>query len=942
MEKVTDKEMEEIWGNIDDEEQSLDEMWGEQTEQTQASPTPRSINSFEKMDAIDAALGDKRLKNIPKEKFAEEFKKITEENKQKTALTDQYKGIPIANALITQLTDLGGWSDEAKGRIEQAGQAIGVKGAGGSFNEMEFQKPLLLEPNPQEKLLAAYKERKALSEQQKEQAFKDQPVASIIGMLAQGAALSNVPIIGQVGSAKKLKNMESALAMLNAAKGTKNAEAALAAAEKVASPGVLKNMWDLGRTGVASGAFYGLGSSKADLTKPDINEVKRALDDTLFGAEVSGLLGAAIPAAIPATKAIAYDLPKAGIKKIYEGLFKNRVNDVNAATRVFEEAYKGNKILEKIKPLNKELTETTKEITNKTQEILNKLGKGKKEIISKADESVGRVDLTNKIDNMIKEVENINAIDPIQIKAKNDYLDTLRNMRDGVRVVKNVKEEVVTQGKQQEKALEQISKKRELDILSDQDKQNIAEQKLLQREARSKAINPDKEFAEPQMYVDPQTGKQVMRADEMPDDLMSLVQSGEAKVASSGKMVGPVKPMTLLEDVIPSNATEIKVMESPSGYKFAEYKKADGNVVRQILPENVDTTKVKTKRVEEFVGPGSKMLPSELQDSIKALKRMKKSAAKDSEVYSRITRDISDLESLMEGYASGTSAQNKQISNILKAYRTLTGKELKDVKFASRMVDDVADDIADDVTKGVPSDIVEMADETGEETLALLNQPKQVSEISSDVNENIKKYLLRSQYDAPRSESVEGAINTLNKEAPEILDPVKDKIPKILENLNIVEGFMASPSAGKLIAATGGLRGIGLNIAESLGTMSKKAVDTTKAANKALSEVPKISEMVPNVLKPKAPNAEELLKQGDFGKQLLDTAGKNWYKTSTENLMKLSKRVPGIYEKQLMDAAMSSDVQRQAILHSLYKQPMFRNAIKDFNDLFTSEDELQK
>lgn len=898
-------------------------------EPVKAPPTPRSINSFEQMDAIDAALGDKRLKNIPKEKFAEEVKKITEENKQKISLTDQYKGIPIADAFVKQLTNLGGWSDEAKGRIEQAGQAIGVKGAGGSFGEMEFQKPLLLEPNPQEKLLAAYKERKALSEQQKEQAFKDQPLASIAGMVTQGAALSKIPGIGQIGAAKKIKNIESALAMLNAAKGTKNAASALAAAEKVANPGVLKAMAELGLTGTAGGALYGLGSSKADLTK---GEVKQALDDTLFGAEVGGLLGGSIPIVGKTLQVGGEGLSALGNKAA--SALRNQVNNVNAATRVFKEAFKGNKILDKIMQLNKDLTGQIKEITNKTQTQLNKLAQGKKEIITKADESVGRVDLTNKIDDMIKNVENINAIDPIQIKAKNDYLDTLRNMRDGVRVVKNVKEEVVTQGKQQEKALEQISKKRELDILSDQDKQNIAEQKLLQREARSKAINPDKEFAEPQMYVDPQTGKQVMRADEMPDDLMSLVQSGEAKVASSGKMVGPVKPMTLLEDVIPSNATEIKVMESPSGYKFAEYKKADGNVVRQILPENVDTTKVKTKRVEEFVGPGSKMLPSELQDSIKALKRMKKSAAKDSEVYSRITRDISDLESLMEGYASGTSSQNKQISDVLKAYRTLTGKELKDVKFASSVAKD------EPITK-VADDIIEMADETGEETLELLSQPKQVSEISPQMNENIKNYLLPSQYDAPRAESVSSAVSSLGKSVPESNDLIRN-LMTTLENLNITESVVPSISSGKALPQYGGLRGVGLNIMEMLGTMSKKAVDTTKAANKKLSEVPTMSEMVPNVLKPKAPNAEELLKQGDFGKQLLDTAGKNWYKTSTENLVKLSKRVPGIYEKQLMDAAMSSDVQRQAILHSLYKQPMFRNAIKDFNDLFTSEDELQK
>lgn len=139
-----------------------------------------------------------------------------------------------------------GLIDEAAGGLEAAGQLIGVKGAGGSFNEMGFTTP---NANIGENYRQARDKRRMLDER----ARAANPETYTAGEFLGGLATAAVPGMGAANSIKGMAGV-----------------------------------------GAKAGALAGFGGSDTDLTDPDFENVGRAAVDTFAGSLMGAGVGAGV------------------------------------------------------------------------------------------------------------------------------------------------------------------------------------------------------------------------------------------------------------------------------------------------------------------------------------------------------------------------------------------------------------------------------------------------------------------------------------------------------------------------------------------------------------------------------------------------------------------------------------------------------------------------
>ncbi len=184
-----------------------------------------------------------------------------------------------------------GLSDELKGALEAAGQAVGVKGLGQEFGKQEFQEPIGLDVD---KLGEAYKQGRDLERQRIEQAKIDEPGAFQAGEIA-----------GMVGPAVATGGAAAAKGLLT--KGTKEIakrflkKGTQETLEKTAK----EQAKELAKSGAQMGGASAIGYSESE------DPIELAKEGT-----VGAGLGAATALAVPS----GINLSKKALKKAGQGL----------------------------------------------------------------------------------------------------------------------------------------------------------------------------------------------------------------------------------------------------------------------------------------------------------------------------------------------------------------------------------------------------------------------------------------------------------------------------------------------------------------------------------------------------------------------------------------------------------------------------------------------
>lgn len=235
-------------------------------------------------------MDDKDLFAAPTQEESDLFAAPTQEENDLFAPPSEEEKKPVEAYLGGAFQDLSmGFSDELKGALEAAGQAVGVKGLGQEFGKQELQEPVGLD---QEKLLEVYRQGRDLERQRLGQLKEESPTAYSAGEWTGTGA--TILASGLGGLTKKALT-----------EGTKQA------VKETGKAGLAK----LAATGTAMGGTSAAGYSEADL----LEQPEQLAKDVALGSAIGGTASLAIPGAIKTGKDIGKAVGR-GIKKASKAL----------------------------------------------------------------------------------------------------------------------------------------------------------------------------------------------------------------------------------------------------------------------------------------------------------------------------------------------------------------------------------------------------------------------------------------------------------------------------------------------------------------------------------------------------------------------------------------------------------------------------------------------
>lgn len=251
-----------------------------------------------------------------------------------------------------------------------------------------------------ERIIDEYYKSRDIAIKQQEKAFEDQPLATIAGSIAGGAA---VPIGG-------------------AAKGATAAKKALEAA----------------KIGATAGAATGFGSGKAKLLEGEVGE---ALKETATGATVGGVLGAGLSGVASGVAATGKGIKGAG--KAIKDFAKNSqlAQDIKAGYAAGQAGIDISDV--------KGITKLQEGFAKDVKSIISKTFKGntKKQMLEQADEMGIKINAGEAVEDIIKDMKSSGFIGETAQKELTKFHDELRSAQKGY-------------NKKLEKAIEKVDKKR--------------------------------------------------------------------------------------------------------------------------------------------------------------------------------------------------------------------------------------------------------------------------------------------------------------------------------------------------------------------------------------------------------------------------------------------------------------------------------------------------
>lgn len=332
-----------------------------------------------------------------------------------------------------------GAMDELKGAVEAAGQAIGIKGLGQEFGKQETQSPLLLEEQPLEKLLEAYRGGREIERQRVRELEEEAPKAftagELSGMIGPAVATGGVGAIrGLVGAGGK------ALAKKGAKEAGEEATELLAKEFlEEAAEGEVKEQ--LGRLAASGATMGGLGAAGYSETEA-LEEPERLAKEIATGAGLGAGIGIVAPAAVKTgTKTL---------KKVGKGLKEG----AKQVTEVLAGLKKGtvDEIIERADDIKHAIDypEIQDIILDKTRGVLTSLGSLGKEAskLLSDKKSIPKVRIKKFIDDRINKIK-LTADDPAVAHLDNikKYIDDVDRFEGELLSLKDVHEIVQDVGK---------------------------------------------------------------------------------------------------------------------------------------------------------------------------------------------------------------------------------------------------------------------------------------------------------------------------------------------------------------------------------------------------------------------------------------------------------------------------------------------------------------
>lgn len=533
-----------------------------------------------------------------------------------------------------------GFSDEFAGAVEAAGQAVGVKGLGApNFSELEFQSPKILEP---EALLKAYREARDVERARQEKAYEQSPgiytTSAIIGGLA-------TPIPGT-----------------SVAKTVTSGVKAAKPLSQIAKEGA--------KTGTKYGAIAGLGVSENDLLSGDSKEIGGAVKDIGSGALIgAGVGGLAIPGATALFRGGKW-LTKEALGLVTES------DTVKIAKDAFRFAREGSPVVNKMNEVTDEMRDFVLNIKDKVQKMVTKKSEDRGKLLSDNEINSQTTKIIDKLNSVKEKIKKLPERTEDEKNAKLVLLDEIEQKISGIQKFEKQTKEIILPSKK-EQILENLKQQKRLKEIEAGDVDDIAQQKLLQKQAKEKAVTGEDINFNEETFIDPATGKQVKVSRELQDTDPEVLER-----IAAGEFDQLPKTRTFVEDVIPPKPGEIKTYKDPkTGYEIAEIiDENTGKVIRRVLPDEAPRVKKITEAVEKEVqAPQTEMTPDELfsfrqhlsKDIIPDLK-----TSESRQLGKNLIKEID--ESLPEEVRQKT----QEMSKLLSSFRAITGKELQNVKKA--------------------------------------------------------------------------------------------------------------------------------------------------------------------------------------------------------------------------------------------------------------------
>lgn len=516
------------------------------------------------------------------------------------------------------------------GHSDELAGATGAALEGATSSPSEGQTKL-------DQILQAYREYRDPERKQIALAEKQHPGMSFAGNLAGGALIPG-GIFGEEAQLAKNLPLKDAV-------------------KEITKSGI--------KTGSKIGSIVGEGTSDTDITNGEPGQLTNAVVDTAKG----GLAGAALGPILP--------LAGAGIK----GLAKSTVNEFPTLAKsfdAFKKGLSGEKLTGgELEPAMKELTSFSEEVGNVLTGRKTSAGKALEKSAKKYEELGGSINL-DKVDELINRADNIlkSPKVPEQYKAEvaknKNYLEQLKS---GVRQEKLVQdyEKVARINQQNQKRFADVQDKIALQNRNSEVVPKVAEEQLKQQAAKIREqTGQDIQFNEPQQIIDSATGKQVASMEEtvpsLDQESNNFINDATATLSPETQGIAEETPMKLVQNVIPTDARNIKQITLPSGKKAVEFEIGETGRIKQLpLPEEMQSTPLKTVETREG-GYGTNASPTDALRIKQYASRLGYTTDPDKIEAAKLMSSLaSDLNNQLQAAPGMSRASNEysQISNLM-------------------------------------------------------------------------------------------------------------------------------------------------------------------------------------------------------------------------------------------------------------------------------------